>query len=441
MERDAKFRKVDDGDDDDAATDQKRFIPQGFEFKLIPGAPFIVDGFRMTDVPSHYIFFLSHFHSDHYGGITRDWCSHPIYCSEITGRLLIHVIGVDPKHVRTLALEKPYIIGDFSVTCFDANHCPGAVMFLFEPVSSSNNNNNKCGVSLHVGDFRYDTSMQRGRLGQLQPREVTHLFLDTTFNNPRYDFPSQERSIEAIVSVCQHHLKVQKNPLILIGSYDIGKERIAVALNCALRIPIYCSARRWQRLSLCGIPMECFSRDKSQCHIRIVRMGKCTFSALGERKLKEPLFDAVVGVSPTGWSWSRVPKKNAATQMWTVRTHENCYAYSVPYSEHSSCEELVEFVKWIRPSRIVPTVHSGGHDVEAVKKQLVPFHKYMDLTSDKSTIVGLLSNQQQRTQSSPQDIQNHQNEKSIEKPKQIKKAASAPGGLTQSSISKFFGKK
>lgn len=33
----------------------------------------------------------------------------------------------------------------------------------------------------------------------------------------------------------------------------------------------------------------------------------------------------------------------------------------VPYSEHSSCEELQEFVAWLRPRAVVPTV-GGGRD-------------------------------------------------------------------------------
>lgn len=54
----------------------RRRAPSCPEFKRVKGTlpPFIVDGFPFASKELSSIYFLTHFHSDHYGGITKVGC-------------------------------------------------------------------------------------------------------------------------------------------------------------------------------------------------------------------------------------------------------------------------------------------------------------------------------------------------------------------------------
>ena len=52
--------------------------------EIIPGV--LVDSFNTKRHGS--IYFLTHWHADHYAGISNKWPYGPIYCSSITRRLL-----------------------------------------------------------------------------------------------------------------------------------------------------------------------------------------------------------------------------------------------------------------------------------------------------------------------------------------------------------------
>ena len=154
-----------------------------------------------------------------------------------------------------------------SVTLLDANHCPGAIMFLFEV------GNRKI---LHVGDFRWHRELmlnmpQLRAFSNSSPR-LDELFLDTTYCNKKYTLPTQEEAIGAAVEVAEREMAISKKDaknktLFLFGSYTIGKERIYLSVAEHLKLKVYVDSRRFRILSALEWPKErlrIFTTNKSE---------------------------------------------------------------------------------------------------------------------------------------------------------------------------------
>lgn len=96
-----------------------------FHFGSVPN----VSMYFLSYVPSKLVLLLStvelklfrHFHSDHYGGLYSSWTHGDIYCSEVTGRLVMKQLRVDPSYVKMLPMNEKIQIGKFYVTLIDAN--------------------------------------------------------------------------------------------------------------------------------------------------------------------------------------------------------------------------------------------------------------------------------------------------------------------------------
>ncbi|KAL3013444.1 hypothetical protein AAZX31_06G053900 [Glycine max] len=98
----------------------------------VQGTPFRVDAFKyLRGDCSHW--FLTHFHLDHYQGLTKSFNHGKIYCSSVTARLVNMNIGIPYDKLHVLPLNQKVEIAGVDVTCLDANHCPGSIIILFQP--------------------------------------------------------------------------------------------------------------------------------------------------------------------------------------------------------------------------------------------------------------------------------------------------------------------
>lgn len=183
-------------------------------YKIMPGFSICVDAFRYGAVQGCNAYFLSHFHSDHYVGLTSSWSHGPIFCSKVTADLARLHLRVADKYLVELPFDErtevPEADGVY-VTMIPANHCPGSSLFLFEK-SMGKGPNARVQRILHCGDFRacpahvrhpalrhqvLDTVSQTVR-----QQKIDVCYLDTTYLNPRYSFPPQEDVIRACADFC-----------------------------------------------------------------------------------------------------------------------------------------------------------------------------------------------------------------------------------------------
>lgn len=338
-------------------------------YKIMPGFYICVDAFRYGAVQGCNAYFLSHFHSDHYIGLTSTWCHGPIYCSKATGNLVKQQLRVDPQWVVTLDFEEKVEVPDtqgVSVTMISANHCPGSSLFLFEKVVGKGPDP-KVQRVLHCGDFRAcPAHIEHPQLmpdivdsvtGRTRQQKIDVCYLDTTYLNPRYTFPPQEDVIQACADMCVSLAKDEVDGssawelakkeragagmakfitatsqpadspgpetepgkrrgrlLIICGTYSIGKEKLCLGIARALDCKIWAPPGK-QRICAALEDAELTARltsdpREAQIHMQALAetRGETLQAYLDELK---PHFSRVVGFRPSGWSY-RAPGSRGA---------------------------------------------------------------------------------------------------------------------------------
>ncbi|OEH76223.1 DNA cross-link repair protein [Cyclospora cayetanensis] len=263
--------------------------------------------------------------------------------------------------VLRLPMGEPVKVHGIQVTLIDANHCPGAVMFLFEGPG--------VGRCLHCGDFRYCPSM----LQALNPKpsvksqalaRLDRVYLDTTYAGVKTSFPPQEEVLNAALQIATKALEKagSKGTIrFLVGTYTIGEcmgpnrqivegaPSLMAHYSLELRLKSLCCFRYKESsvLDFLVQDLALFAESPGEAQVDLVPMHVCgsTFPPRGNfagirrhlENLGLPQTTKVVGFVGTGWA---VGAKNSSV-------------------EHSSLSELVDFVKALNPKEVVcPNTHS-----------------------------------------------------------------------------------
>ena len=204
--------------------------------------------------------------------------------------------------------------------------------------------------------------------------------------------------------------------LVLLSCYSIGKERVVWESSTRANQLVYVSEKKLRMLHCIKgrrqrggggggdeddvssqIITRC-TRDPSQSDIHVIPMGmagelwpffrpnfqKCVdyVQALDKR------YDRVVAFIPTGWALSSNWNKKHAISQKRVEYEKgkrekhwiDVEIRLVSYSEHSTFTELMTFVQYLRPRKVIPTVYSNDGDRRKIEER---FRNLLDSTRAK----------------------------------------------------------
>lgn len=346
--------------------------------KWVPGTKFIVDGFAFLN-PKCQHYFLTHCHSDHTCGLRRRFDAGTIWCSPVSAKLLAAEWNLRAPTVQVLQLNQPTAIDGVSVTALDANHCPGAVMLLFE-VSTAQGTVKRI---LHTGDCRWQDRLYTSSC--LADKPIDTLMLDTTYALPKHTFPPQEEAISQMVQVMREALQEEPDTLLVVSSYHIGKERAYLGAAAALGLKVYVPPAKQRVLQLLDLSPQLLalvtSTDpSSQLHVGCTSLAPEELQVYLAKQQEEGsrAWARIMGFRATGWAYRR------SGGLSMHRPCDNVTLVGVPYSEHSSWLELRQCVGRLRPKRLVPTVNAVNRSQQDALVDR--FADLMDLSACRSRI-------------------------------------------------------
>lgn len=247
------------------------------------------------------------------------------------------------------------------------------------------------GCVLHTGDFRWEVGCEKARMAKEMlgvalkehDGDVDVVYLDNTYANPTYDFPTRSVAAQQVIDIISSH----PDHDVIIGINNYGKEDLLLQISRAFDIEIWVSPQRLQTMHLLGLP-DVFTTDTTVTRVRAVPMYSFSRKTLEGLNLIRP----TIGILPSGLPWVKKSlKKNEflsgsfltsgskrsrcdtdSTQVQMDKKIDKTgspkmfdkYIFSVPYSDHSNCAELEDFIKLVKPSSLKGIVSSSTCYIE-----------------------------------------------------------------------------
>ncbi|TCD62352.1 hypothetical protein EIP91_006981 [Steccherinum ochraceum] len=384
-------------------------MPTGTPFKsFIPPFLIRVDDFTSSDDVEQpaQLHLLSHTHSDHIAGLSAKSFASTVICSHDAKEMLLrHEVyaeralkdtEVRAENVRTFQhlkvgprtsqdgtvyyngsrdLLKSFPLNtpipweltnekSVTITLFDANHCPGAVMFLVEGPQ---------GAVLHTGDFRAEPwfleALSRNPLIQryLAPPEewwdphgesltstLDAIYLDTACLLSETPVPSKDEACKGLIELMA---MLPSDTFFFINAWTWGYEDVLKAIARAFGAKIHVDRYKhsiYTRLKSEPFLNSIVTADPASTRFHACeRFDRCDEVAVEGRQAYTSKKRHVVYVNPVTMGkekWAAYVRETHAI-LGTGQLVDNLL---VALSRHSPLPELRDFVKLFKPKRVVP---------------------------------------------------------------------------------------
>lgn len=285
---------------------------------------------------------VSHAHSDHIARHKR------VILTEPTARLLRQRLG-GQREERILRFgERAAFIGprgDFALTLLPAGHILGSAMVFVEWSGGS---------LLYTGDFRLRESPACEPCDFTAARGCDWLVMETTFGRPEYVFPPTAEITESLLRFCREALAASEIPVLLGWTLGKAQELLCLLADSGLRVAVHEAVLPLARIyEQCGVPLGAYAALDVTRSAGLVLICPPTFAQSPQRAALGPCRLAVA----TGWAMESSCKYRSGVDA------------AFPLSDHADFNELIEFVRQVRPRRVF-TTHGFAADFAATLRDL-----------------------------------------------------------------------
>ncbi|KAM7055661.1 protein artemis isoform 2-T2 [Acridotheres tristis] len=253
---------------------------------------------------------------------------------------------------------------DVVVTLLPAGHCPGSVMFLFEGEN---------GTVLYTGDFR----LAKGEAARMEllhsgtrVKDIQSVYLDTTFCDPKfYHIPSREECLNGILELVRSWTSLSRNHVVWLNcKAAYGYEYLFINLSEELGIKVHMNKLDMFRNMpdiLCHVTTDQHTQIHACRHPRdddCFRWNRlpCGMTCLNGAPLH------VISIKPSTMWFGERRKKTSVIVRTGERTYRACFSF------HSSYSEIKDFLSYICPVNVYPSVLPVGGTEDKVMEILKP---------------------------------------------------------------------